>query len=121
MKRSDRGVSESVQWAIILPALLLCVLGLVQAGVVMHGRQVMHTAAAAAADAEAAAGASNGAGAAAARAVAASGGVKDIAVDVKTTGDLVEVTVSGRVATVVDLGLAEVRAHASAPKERVTR
>ena len=47
--RSERGVSESVQWTLILPALLLCVLGLIQAGIIIYAHLVTQEAANAAA------------------------------------------------------------------------
>ena len=117
----ERGVSESVQWAVILPALLLCVLGLVQAGVWLHGRQVVQTAAMAAADAQADLGAPPGAGVTAARRVAAAGGFREVTVTVSTTDRTVQAQVRARVPTILDVGQGQVVAEASAPKERVTR
>ena len=38
--RSARGLSESVQWAVLTPLVLMVLLGLIHAGVLMHGRGV---------------------------------------------------------------------------------
>ena len=47
---SERGSSESTQWALLIPALMLVVLGTIQAGVWLHGRNVAAQAASAAAE-----------------------------------------------------------------------
>jgi hypothetical protein len=36
--RDERGLSESVQWAVLWPALMLVTLGIIQAGIFLHGR-----------------------------------------------------------------------------------
>jgi hypothetical protein len=36
--RDERGLSESVQWAVLWPALMLLTLGIIQAGIFLHGR-----------------------------------------------------------------------------------
>lgn len=118
--RSDRGQSESLQWAVIVPALLLCVLGLVQAGVWLHGRQVIHSAAAAAAEAESVVGARPGSGEQAARQVAGAG-VVDLAVSVVRSPSRVDVTVTGRVPVFLDVGQGSLRAVAGAAVEGASR
>ena len=48
--RSDRGVSESVQYALIWPVLMLATLGIIQSGIWLYSRNVALRAAIAAAD-----------------------------------------------------------------------
>lgn len=118
--RSARGVSESVQWAVMLPALLLGVLGLIQTGVWLHGRQVVATAAAAAAEAEAVSQAGSGAGERAA-VVVAGGSVTNLHVTVVRSTSQVRVVVTGRVPTFFDVGQGEISTQATAPLEVTTR
>ncbi len=119
-RRSERGASESLQWAIILPGLLLCVLGLVQTGVWLNGRQVLHSAAAAAAEAESVVGAAPGSGARAAREVAGST-VVDLQVAVVRSAARVDVTVTGRVPIFFDVGQGVLSASAGAAVEGTSR
>ncbi len=120
VRRSERGVSESLQWAVITPALLLCVLGLVQTGAWLHGRQVLHAAAAAAAEAEAVLDATPGSGERAARQVA---GTTIVRLEVRVTrrSGEVSVTVSGDVPMFFDVGQGRLTATAAAPVEETTR
>ncbi|MFZ2166444.1 MAG: TadE/TadG family type IV pilus assembly protein, partial [Propionibacteriaceae bacterium] len=46
----ERGLSESLSWALIAPALLLVVLGIIEVAIWAHGRDVAGSAAAAGAD-----------------------------------------------------------------------
>lgn len=119
--RSERGVSESVQWTLILPALLLCVLGLIQAGIIIYAHLVTQEAANATAVAQALYHASPGEGEAAARKIAATGRLSDVKVSVTTRGTTVQARVSGRAPVLFNLGPTEVTAEATAPKERITR
>ena len=58
MNRPDRGMSGSVQWAILVPVILLTVLGAIQVGLWAYGRTVASHAAIAAAEEAALLGAS---------------------------------------------------------------
>jgi Flp pilus assembly protein TadG len=116
VRPTDRGASESLQWALITPALLLSVLGLVQGGVWLHGRQVLHSAAAAAAEAESVRDAPAGSGEGAARRVAGST-VIDLAVSVDRTPTRVVVTVTGRAPLFFEIGQGVLTARAAAPIE----
>ncbi len=118
--RSERGASESLQWAVILPALLLCVLGLIQAGIWLNGRQVLHSAAAAAAEAESVLGSSPGSGEQAARRVAGST-VVNLEVSVARSATRVDVVVTGRVPVFFDVGQGSLTAQAGASIEGVSR
>lgn len=117
----ERGVTESAQYALIWPVLLLVTLGIIQAGIWIHGHHVANRAANAAADV-----ASGSYGSAAeakqiATGIAHSGGLQSVSVSVSKTAAQVEVTVAGRTPTMLDLPLGQITETASAPVERVTR
>jgi Flp pilus assembly protein TadG len=119
--RDERGVSESVQWAVLWPVLMLVTLGIIQAGIFLHGRNVAQRAATAAVDA---ARGSYGSATDAERladAIANSGGLTEVSVRVQRTGAVVNVDVSGYAPMIFDLDLGGVTATATAPLERVTQ
>lgn len=119
MRRQDeRGYSESVQWAVLTPLLMLLLLGAIQVGLFWHGRNTVLHAAAAAAEAESAYLGAPGSGQRAAETIAGAGGVAGVSVAVSRGADRVEVVVSGNVPLVVDLGMSQVTQRASAPRER---
>lgn len=115
--RDQRGLSESTQWALVLPTLLAVLLGLVQTGVWLHGRTVATQAAAAAADAAAIGRPAEPAAAA----VASRGGLTEVTIRSSRSAGKVTVTVSGRVPTFFDLGQGQVSGWAILPLEQVTR
>ena len=118
--RDERGLSESVQWAVLWPALMLLTLGIIQAGIFLHGRNVAQRAATAAVDA---ARGSYGSAADAQRLaanIATSAGLKDISVRVQRSGATVSAEVSAAAPMIFDLRLGPIRETASAPLERVT-
>lgn len=113
-------MSESVQWALLAPVIMLAFLGTLQAGLMLHGRNVAVHAAAAAAEAESAYAASPGAGTAAAAEVARAGGLDDVVVRVSRSPTQVTVEVTGRPPVLlVDLVVAHITEQASAPLERI--
>ncbi len=115
---NERGLAESTQWAVVVPALLTLVLGLVQTGVWLHARSVAAQAAAAAADLRA-----SGTAAAAdsvATAIATRGGLADVVVATASTGSTVTVTVAGSAPLFFDLGFGRVVERAVLPVEQVT-
>lgn len=116
----QRGLSNSVQWAVLFPLVMLCTLGIIQAGVWVHGRNVAVQAADTAADLSRGLGSDDGAAQAAARRVAAVGGLTDIDVRIDRGETQVDVTFTGRIPMFLDLGLGSITAHAHAPAERVT-
>lgn len=118
--RGERGLSESVQWALITPVLLLLLLGGIQIGVVLHGRHAAGAAAQAAAEAAAAFEAPIDAGRDAALPVARTAGLRDVDVGVIRAGGRVDVVVDARVPIFFDVGQGHVQARASRPVERVT-
>lgn len=119
--RDERGLSESVQWAILWPLLMLLTLGIIQAGIFLHGRNVAQRAATAAVDA---ARGSYGTASDADRlgeAIASSGGLKNVSVRVQRTGTTASAEISGNAPMIFDLGLGRITETASAPLERVTQ
>jgi Flp pilus assembly protein TadG len=119
--RDERGLSESVQWAILWPLVMLLTLGIIQAGIVLHGRNVAQRAATAAVDA---ARGSYGTAADAqhlGEAIASSGGLEDISVRVQRTATTASADVSGNAPMIFDLDLGRITETAAAPLERVTQ
>jgi Flp pilus assembly protein TadG len=118
--RDERGVSESVQWAVLWPVLMLVTLGIIQAGIFLHGRNVAQRAATAAVDAARGSYGSATDAEHLAEAIASSGGLTEVSVRVQRTGAVVNVDVSGYAPMIFDLDLGGVTATATAPLERVT-
>jgi Flp pilus assembly protein TadG len=121
MARDERGLSESVQWAILWPLLMLLTLGIIQAGIFLHGRNVAQRAATAAVDA---ARGSYGSAADAehlGESIASSGGLRDISIRVRPTGTTITADVSGNAPMIFDLDLGRINETAVAPLERVTQ
>jgi Flp pilus assembly protein TadG len=119
--RDERGLSESVQWAILWPLLMLLTLGIIQAGISLHGRNVAQRAATAAVDA---ARGSYGTASDAqhlAETIASAGGLEHISVRIQRTPTSASADVSGNVPMIFDLGLGRITQTATAPLERVTR
>ncbi len=117
----QRGLSNSVQWAVLFPLVMLCTLGVIQAGIWVHGRNVAIEAANTAADLSRGLGADDGSAQAAAQRVAAVGGLTDVNVSVVRGATRVDVTFTGRIPMFLDLGLGSITEHAHAPAERVTK
>jgi hypothetical protein len=115
--KDERGLSESTQWAIVLPTLLAILLGLVQTGVWLYGRTVAGQAAGAAADAAAMGLAIEPAAAA----IAGHGGLTEVTVRASRDDGMVMVTVTGRVPTFFDLGQGRVSGQAVVAMEEVSR
>lgn len=116
----QRGLSNSVQWAVLFPAVLLCTLGIIQAGVWVHGRNVAIEAANTAADLSRSLGADDGAAQSAAQRIAAVGGLSDVNLRIERGATEVNVTFTGRIPMFFDVGLGAITEQAHAPVERVT-
>jgi len=118
--RDERGLSESVQFALVWPVLMLVTLGILQAGIWLHARNVAHRVGTAAVDtARGSAGSVDEAhelGIDRARA----GGLEDVTLQVSRGPRSVTATVTGEAPVIVDLGLGRVQETVSAPLERVT-
>ncbi|WP_168207308.1 TadE/TadG family type IV pilus assembly protein [Microlunatus elymi] len=117
----ERGLSTSLQFAVLAPLLMLCLLGVVQAGVWLHGRNVAAEAAHAAADVARNYHGDRSAAAEAALRVAAVGGLRDVRLRVDRSGDNVRVELSARAPLIFDIGRGRITEIATAPMERVTR
>lgn len=117
----ERGITESAQYALIWPVLLLVTLGIIQAGIWIHGHHVATRAASAAADVASGSYGSPGEAKQVAAGIARGGGLQGVAVTVSRNASRVEVTVAGRIPTMLDLPLGQIRETVSAPIERVTR
>jgi Flp pilus assembly protein TadG len=118
--RDERGLSESVQWAVLWPALMLVTLGIIQAGIFLHGRNVAQRAATAAVDAARGSYGSVADAQHLAANIAASAGLKDVSVRVQRSGTTVTADISATAPMIFDLRLGRISETASAPLERVT-
>jgi Flp pilus assembly protein TadG len=118
--RDERGLSESVQWAVLWPALMLVTLGMIQAGVFLHGRNVAQRAATAAVDHARGSYGSVAEAEHLAWNIASSGGLKNISVRVQRTGTTVHADVAANAPMIFDLRLGRIDETATAPLEHVT-
>ncbi len=113
---NQRGVSESTQWALLTPLVMLLTLGLVQLGVWLHARTVAGEAAATVADLLAS---GSPDAVAAGQRVAAGGGLQEVAISSAVDAGLVVVTVAGRVPIFFDVGQGRIAERAVLPAEVV--
>ena len=118
--RDERGLSESVQWAVLWPALMLLTLGIIQAGIFLHGRNVAQRAATAAVDTARGSYGSVADAEHLATNIASSGGLKNISVRVQRTGTTVSADIAAEAPMIFDLPLGRISETATAPVERVT-
>ena len=115
---SERGVSESTQWALLIPALMLVVLGTIQAGIWLHGRNVASQAASAAAEQVAWGRGSDSDAQAMARRITGAGGLQAADVRIDRQGGNVRVVVTAQAPLIIDLGLGSITEHALMPLEQ---
>jgi Flp pilus assembly protein TadG len=118
--RDERGLSESVQWAVLWPVLMLMTLGIIQAGIFLHGRNVAQRAATAAVDTARGSYGSVADAQLLATNIANSGGLKNISVRVQRTSMAVTADVSASAPMIFNLRLGRINETATAPLERVT-
>ena len=118
--RTERGASESVQYALIWPVLMMVTLGIIQAGIWLHGRNVALRAAAAGVDAARGSYGSVAEARQVAQRLATSGGLGSVSVSVTQRPGEVAVIVSGTPPLMLDLGLGRITESAAGPVERVT-
>jgi len=110
-----------VQYAVIMPTLMLATLGIIQAGMWIHGENVAARASNAAADvARGSFGTASSAQEAASN-LATAGGLSDVHVTVSRGAAQVTVTVSAKAPSILDVGLGRIEETARAPLERVTQ
>ena len=119
-RRDERGLSESVQFAVVWPVLMLVTLGVLQAGLWLHGRNVAQRAATAAVDTARGSTGSVEAARAIGAELARSGGLDGVTVEVVRGGTDVSATVTAASPLLLDVGLGRLRESAAAPRERVT-
>lgn len=117
----QRGLSGSVQWAILTPVILLIVLGTIQVGLWQYGRTVASHAAIATAEEAAHLGASPADATALGVEIATGGGLVDVDVALSFDADDARAVVRGRMPVFFDLGQTRVSEQATRPRERVTR
>lgn len=120
-RNNQRGLSDSVPWAILTPLILLVILGSIQIGIIAHGRTLATHAAIAAAEEAAQLGAGPEQARALATSVAAAGGLAEVRVAIDMGPETVRATVTGRMPTFIDVGQSAVDGQATRPRERVTR
>ena len=108
--RDQRGLSESTQWAVLWPLVLLVSLGIIQAGIYLHGRNVAQRAATAAVDAARGSYGSVAEARQFAEGIARSGGLRSVSISINRGPDVGDRRRSGR--SGVDLG------HRSRPAPR---
>lgn len=108
---------ESTQWAVLMPLLLATLLAVVQAGVWFAGRSTAQQAAMAGAEHAALAGARSTNAHQVATQVAQRGGLTSITVQVASSGPSVQVSISGRVPTILPGDWTKVQATAHRVKE----
>jgi hypothetical protein len=121
LARNQRGMSESVQWAVLWPLLLLVTLGIIQAGIYLHSRNVAQRAATVAVDTARGSFGTSDDARDLAQEIARVGGLRQISVKVSRSATAVSVDVSGLAPTLVDIGVSRVHEVAAAPLERVTQ
>lgn len=116
----QRGLSSSTQLAVVFPLLMLLTLGIVEAGLWMHARNVAERAASAAVDVARGTYGTAGEGEARARDLTTAAGLTDVVVHVERGPQRVTADVSVHATPVLDLGLGTIRETASGPRERVS-
>lgn len=118
--RDERGVSESVQWSLVIPLVLVVLVAAVQGALWLRARQAAQHAAAAAAEVEAGHGATAGSGRDAALRLTDRAQLRDVSVRVDGDAREVRVWVTGRSVQLLPLFDTAVSEWAAAPRERVT-
>jgi Flp pilus assembly protein TadG len=116
----QRGFSSTTQLAVVFPLLLLLTLGILQAGLWLHARNVAQRAATAGVDVARGTYGTAGEGEQRARDLAAAAGLHNVVVHVERGPQRVTADVSASATLVLDLGLGTVEETASGPRERVS-
>lgn len=119
--RDERGLSESAQWAVLFSLLMLVTLGIIQAGIYLHGRNVAQRAATAAVDAARGSFGTTAEAQQLATDIARGGGLEGVTVRITRGSSTVTADVTGQAPSMIDIGVAQVHETASAPLERVTQ
>jgi len=117
----EHGLTNSLQFTVIVPALMLATFGLIQAGLWLHARNVAAEAVTAAADVARDYDGDPVAARDAARRIAVVGGLTDVRLTVDRQPDSVSVTMVAKPPVIFELGLGRITETATAPVERVTK
>lgn len=118
--RDERGLSESLQLAVVWPVLMLVTLGVIEGGTWLHARNVAERAAIAAVGEASGSYGNDDTARELGRDLAASGGLSNVEVAVSRGASAVTVVVSADSPLVLDLGLGRIREAAAGPLEQVT-
>jgi len=110
-----------VQFAVVWPLLALLTLGVIQAGVWLHGRNVAQRAAVVATDIARGSYGSVVDARQNAERLAAAGGLTGVTVTIASSGTEVTAVVAADSPLIIDIGLGRIQETASAPRERVTQ
>lgn len=116
-KFGHRGMSDSVQWAVLTPLVLLCLCGVIQAGIWLAGRSAVQQAAMAGAERATILGGTTADAHDAAYRVAQQAGLHAISIEVSDTGNRVNVMVHAELGSLLPGNLDHVSADARRPKE----
>ncbi len=118
--RGQRGLSESAQWAVLWPVILLISLGIIQAGIYLHGRNVAQRAATSAVDAARGSYGTTAEAQRLAEGIARQGGLRDVSVSISRGANAVTAEVRANPVLIIDLGVGRLRETAAAPLEKVS-
>ena len=119
-RRDQRGLAASAQLVVAFPLLMLLTLGVIQAGVWLHGRNVAQRAAVAAVDVGRGSYGTVEDAQQRGRELATAGGLRDVSVRVTRGPGGVSAQVQARATLLLDLGLASLDETAAAPLELVS-
>ncbi len=119
--RNERGLSESTQWAVLFSLLMLLTLGIIQAGIYLHSRNVAQRAATSAVDVARGSYGTIAEAEELASGIARSGGLRDVSIRVARGATSVTADVSGDAPAILDIGVSHLHETASAPLERATQ
>lgn len=114
--RLERGMSESMQWAVLVPVIMLTLLGCIDAGVWLHARSVVQQAALTAAETQALAGSSAGQAELVAEQITED--LDQVQIITSHDGQMITVSITARASLALDLGDAQVQASATRAVER---
>jgi len=121
MRGVERGLTNSLQFTVIVPALMLATFGLIQAGLWLHARNVAAEAVTAAADVARDYDDDPAAARDAAQRIAVVGGLTDVRLTINRQPDSVSVTMAAKPPVIFEFGLGRITETATAPVERVTK
>lgn len=110
-----------MQFAVVWPLLALLTLGVIQAGLWLHGRNVAQRAAVVATDIARGSYGSVAEARRSAEHLAAAGGLTGVTVAIASSGTEITTVVAADSPLIIDIGLGRLQETASAPRERVTQ